>query len=104
MLYRILVRVLYLLGFTTVDARLEEIRLTLLRCWQYAPYIRRVSDFGRFCKYSSTIDSRSIARFAEKSYHAINDLDHTQSGFLLVARIYQGWSYRALHLAPASRK
>lgn len=94
----------YLLGFTNVDARLEEIRLTLLRCWQYAPYIRRVSDFERFLQIqlerSTHVPSLDLP---EKSYHAINDLDHTQR-FLLVARNYQGWSYRALHLATRIKR
>ena len=94
----------YLLGFTTVDARLEEIRLTLLRCWQFAPYIRRVSDFERFLQIqlerSTHIPSLNLP---EKSYHTINELDHAQR-FLLVARNYQGWSYRALHLATRIKR
>ena len=94
----------YLLGFTTVDARLEEIRLTLIRCWQYTPYIRRVSDFERFLQIqlerSTHVPSFDLS---ENIYHTINDLDHGQR-FLLVARNYQDWSYRALHLATRIKK
>ena len=94
----------YLLGFTSVDARLEEIRSTLLRCWQYAPYIRRVSDFERFLQIqlerSAHVPSLDLP---ESSYRTINDLNHTQR-FLLVARNYQNWSYRALHLATRIKK
>jgi len=94
----------YLLGFTSVEARLEQIRATYLRCWKYTPYIRRVSDFERFLQTQlERLPTVPSLKLPEETYHRINDLDHTQR-FLLVARNYQNWSYRALHLATRIKK
>ena len=94
----------YLLGFTSVDSRLEQIRATFLRCWQYAPYIRRVSDFERFLQIQlERLPASPSEGPSEESRSRMNDLDHTQR-FLLVARNYQNWSYRALHLATRIKK
>ncbi len=94
----------YLLGYTDQSDRLAQIRATLVNCWRYSPYIRRVSDFER------SLDIQLEARSANKPAHGlgaphtrVNRLTHQQR-FLLVARGFNNWSYRALHLATRIKK
>ncbi|MGK0238528.1 MAG: hypothetical protein ACI92G_001994 [Candidatus Pelagisphaera sp.] len=93
----------YLLGYTEAGDRLFEIEATLFECWRYAPYIRRVSDFERFLEIQ--LEKRSKDRFLDlpEPHAHLNDLNHQQR-FLLVARVYQGWTYRSLHLATRIKK
>lgn len=94
----------YLLGFSSTEERLEQIRATYLRCWKYAPYIRRVSDFERFLQIQlERLPTSPSLDLPDETYRSINNLDHTQR-FLLVARNYQNWPYRALHLATRIKK
>lgn len=93
----------YLLGYTDPCDRLFEIEATLFECWRYAPYIRRVSDFERFLEIQ--LEKRSQDRFLDlpEPHSHLGQLDHLQR-FLLVARIYQGWTYRSLYLATRKKK
>jgi hypothetical protein len=93
----------YLLGYTEPSGRLSEIEATLFECWRYAPYIRRVSDFERFLEIQ--LEKRNKDRFLDmpEPHAHLNHLHHQQR-FLLVARVYQGWTYRSLHLATRIKK
>lgn len=93
----------YLLGYTDEDERFTQIQSVLLDCWKYAPYIRRVSDFERFL--GVLLEKRSSKSSVEfgSPHEKLNQLNHTQR-FLLVARTFQNWSYRALHLATRIKK
>ncbi len=93
----------YLIGYSNEEERLNRIESTLLDCWKYAPYIRRVSDFERFL--GVLLEKRSLHDSPEFTppHDKLTSLDHTQR-FLLVARTFQNWSYRGLHLATRIKK
>jgi len=93
----------FLLGYVDGRGRLFEIRLTLLECWRYAPYIRRVSDFERFLEIQ--LEKRSGDRSLDlpEPHSQLNGLNHQQR-FLLVARVYQSWTYRSIQLATRVKK
>lgn len=93
----------YLLGYIDPRDRLFEIRSTLLECWRYAPYIKRVSDLERFLEVE--LEKRSQECFIDlpNPHHRLGQLNHLQR-FLLVARVFQDWSYRYLLLATRIKK
>lgn len=93
----------YLLGYIDPRVRLVEIRSTLFECWRYAPYIRRVSDFERFLEIQ--LEKRSSDRSLDLSepHSRLNELNHQQR-FLLIARVYQSWTYHSIRLATRIKK
>lgn len=93
----------YLLGFTKEEERLAQIHSTLLDCWRYAPYIRRVSDLERFLEIQLEKRSSGHAAVFDSPHARIGELNHVQR-FLLVARTYQSWTYKSLQLATRIKK
>ena len=101
--YEFISEYFYLLGYVDPRDRLFEIRSTLIECWRYAPYIKRVSDLERFLEVE--LEKRSAERFLDlpKPHDRLSQLNHLQR-FLLVARTFQDWSYRSLLLATRIKK
>ncbi len=93
----------YLIGYSDEDERLAQIQSTLLDCWKYAPYLRRVSDFERFLGVLLEKRDPNLSLNFDSPHEKLGQLGHTQR-FLLVARTFQNWSYRALHLSTRIKK
>lgn len=93
----------YLIGYSDEGERLNIIESTLLDCWKYAPYIRRVSDFERLLGVLLEKRSSPLSMVFEFPHDKLGQLNHTQR-FLLVARTLQNWSYRGMHLATRIKK
>ncbi len=93
----------YLLGYTDENERLSQIRATLLKCWRYAPYIRRVSDFERALEIRLQAKSASPFLDFPSPHQKLASLTSMQR-FLLVARSFQNWSYKSLHLSTRIKK
>ncbi len=93
----------YLIGYSNEQERLNIIQSTLLECWKYAPYIRRVSDFERFLGILLEKSSSVLPTAFKSPDEKLGQLNHTQR-FLLVARTLQNWSYRGMHLATRIKK
>jgi len=93
----------YLIGYSDEEERLNAIESTLLECWKYAPYIRRVSDFERFLGVLLEKRSSHLSTAFKTPHEKLGQLNHTQR-FLLVARTFHNWPYRGLHLATRIKK
>jgi len=93
----------YLLGYVDETDRLLQIEATLIDCWKYAPYIKRVSDFERFLGVLLEKKRCNPGHEFESLHERLATLNHTQR-FLLVARTYQNWTYRGLHLATRIKR
>lgn len=93
-----IVSYLFLLGHSDPanrNAKLEEI---LVKSWKYLPYTKRVSDFERFL-YIQLADEKPIEdRTFPAPHENLSQLRHEQR-FLLCARIFAKWNYKALKLA-----
>ncbi|MDQ8205418.1 hypothetical protein [Pelagicoccus sp. SDUM812003] len=89
---------LYVAGITSHSRRMFEVQRVLSDCWRYLPYTRRVSDFERFLQVR--LERYPLERecsFAGE-HLPLNELTHEER-FLLVARIFGGWSHKSLRLA-----
>lgn len=89
---------LFLSGVTDPRERLFQVQQLLADCWRYLPYTRRVSDFERFLQVSLERQGRDASLNLLPPHEALGTLDH-QERFLLVARVFEGWSLKALKLA-----
>ncbi len=93
----------YLLGYTDETERLSQVQSTLVDCWKFAPYIRRVSDLERFlCILLEKKPFNPAHEFAPP-HENLAQLNHSQR-YLLVARTYQNWTYKALHLSTRIKR
>ncbi len=93
----------YLIGYSDEEERLNAIESTLLECWKYAPYIRRVSDFERFLGVLLEKRSSHLSTAFKTPHEKLGQLNHTQR-FLLVARTFHNWPYRWAALGHPHQK
>lgn len=89
---------LFLLGYTNSHDRIAEVERLLVNIWRYLPYTKRVSDFERFLFIQLGEEKPLDNRTFPTPHENLLELNH-ELRFLLVARVFEKWDYKALKLA-----
>jgi len=86
---------LYLVGLTGEEERLEEVKAALAACWSRLGGLRHVADFERLlCEQAQARQPYPSFRL-EPPHQKLAHLESSER-FLLAARLFERWSYKAL--------